>query len=123
MTSFVATVKPSSFGSWPARMITAIPFMYPTRIGPDRRSVRNPSRAMAAARHRTPAMIVMAEARSMARMESPAANGTTAAANSGSRAESGPKTRMRDGPTRKYPMRAPIEAYRPAIAGRPAACA
>jgi hypothetical protein len=26
-TSFVGTVKPSSLGSWPARMIRAMPFM------------------------------------------------------------------------------------------------
>jgi hypothetical protein len=68
-------------------------------------------------------MIVIVAPSSIARTGSPAASGTTAAANSGSNDESGPRTRIRDGPTRKYPTRAPIDAYSPAMAGRPAACA
>ncbi len=56
---------------------------------------------MAAARQRIPLMIARAAASEMARTGSPPARGTIAAATSGSRAESGPNTRIRDGPTRK----------------------
>ena len=64
-------------------------------------------------------MIASAPARATARASRRRRAGTTAAATSGSSAESGPKTRIRDGPNRKYATRAPIVAYRPATAGSP----
>jgi hypothetical protein len=55
-------------------------------------------------------MIASAAARAIARAGSPPARGTTAAATSGRSAESGPKTRIRDGPTTKYATSAPMLA-------------
>ena len=54
---------------------------------------------------------------------SAATRGMITAAIIGPSAESGPSTRMRDGPARAYPIRHRIEVYRPVTAGRPASSA
>jgi len=61
----------------------------------------------------------------MARAGSPSApaSGRMVAAIIGPNAESGPRTRIRDGPNTAYPMRHRIEVYRPVTAGRPASSA
>lgn len=75
-----------------------MPFRYPTRIGIDRRSVKNPSFATPAIRQKIPARHARAAAREAARPGSPAESGMTVAATSGTNDESGPRIRIRDGP-------------------------
>jgi hypothetical protein len=70
-------------------------------------------------------MSASAEASATARAGSPFApmRGSTVAAIMGPSAESGPSTRMREGPNTAYPTRQRIDVYRPVIAGRPASSA
>jgi hypothetical protein len=118
-----STENPSSFGTWLTITVSAMPLMYPTRTGRDSRSVRKPRRAAAAPTQIAPTMSASAEARATERPASPPASGMIVAAMGAISAESGPSTRIRDGPTRKYATSGPTVAYRPVIAGRPAACA
>ncbi len=68
-------------------------------------------------------MIASSPASATARAGSPTANGSTDAAMIGASAESGPSTRIRDGPKRAYTSRGMIVAYSPVSGGRPAASA
>jgi hypothetical protein len=52
-----------------------------------------------------------------------AASGMIAAATSGETAESGPRTRIRDGPSRKYTTSGTSVAYNPVTGDKPASCA
>ena len=65
------------------------------------------------------------EASATARAGSPFAptSGRIVAAIIGPSDESGPSTRMRDGPKTAYPIRHRIDVYRPVIGGRPASSA
>ena len=58
-----------------------------------------------------------------ARRVAGAASGMIAAATSGDTAESGPSTRIRDGPSRKYTTSGTSVAYSPVTGGSPASCA
>ena len=78
---------------------------------------------MPAAMTITPVMTARRAARVTARASSPADNGTMAAAMSGTSDESGPRTRIRDGPIAAYVSNGTIEAYRPTMGGRPDASA
>ncbi len=83
----------------------------------------NPNRAIPAAAMSAPTRRARRPARPIAVALSPAASGTTAAAISGASDESGPRTRIRDGPKTAYARSGVIVAYRPVIAGSPAASA
>ncbi len=65
------------------------------------------------------------DASATARSGSPpaATRGSTVAAIIGPSEESGPSTRIRDGPHTAYPSRQRIVVYRPVIGGRPASSA
>src|ERR1041384_663247 len=69
--------------------------------------------------------IASIDARATARPGSPSAatSGSTVAAIIGPSDESGPSTRIRDGPNTAYPSRHMIDVYRPVIGGRPASSA
>jgi hypothetical protein len=94
-------------------------------VGRDRRSATNPSLAIPAIAVMAPTIRASIEARAMARLGSPPdpARGRITAAIIGPRDESGPSTRIFDGPRSAYPSRHMIEVYRPVIAGRPASSA
>ncbi len=109
-TSCASTEKPSSFGSWATKTVSAMPFMYPTRTGFESRSVRNPTRASAATAQRRPVRIASIEASAMARASSPPEAATTVAAMSAASPESGPSTMIRDGPKTAYARRGTIVA-------------
>ena len=84
----------------------------------------NPNRATPPANMIAPTMIASSPASAMRDDASPgSASGTIAAATSGETAESGPSTRIRDGPSRKYTPSGTIVAYRPVTAGTPASSA
>ena len=70
-------------------------------------------------------MIASSEASATARLASPlaATSGRTVAAIIGPSEESGPSTRIRDGPNTAYPSRHKIDVYKPVIGGRPASSA
>ena len=116
--------KPSSFGNWPTTTMSAIAFRYPSRIGFDSRSVTNPSLRNPATSKMRPTRTARIPARASAVSGSPVtANGATAAAIRGASDESGPRTRIFDGPTTAYARSGTMVAYRPAYAGNPAASA
>ena len=68
-------------------------------------------------------MIASRPASATARLSLPSASGRIAAAMIGASAESGPSTRMRDGPNTAYASSGTIVAYRPVSGGSPAATA
>ena len=72
-----------------------------------------------------PVISASAEASATARCGSPpaATSGRIVAAIIGPSEESGPSTRILEGPKRAYPTRQRIDVYRPVIAGRPASSA
>ncbi len=99
--------------------------MYPICVGLDRRSATNP-------RWKTPARIITAptirasaEASAIARFGSPPASrsGASVAAIMGPSDESGPSTRILEGPKIAYASRHKMDVYRPVIAGSPASSA
>ncbi|STQ62436.1 Uncharacterised protein [Gordonia bronchialis] len=92
------------------------------RIGLDSRSVTNPSRSRPPITSTTPTSMDNRPARAM-RSSSKAASGMIAAAMMGASDESGPSTRMRDGPTSAYTSSGTMVAYRPVTGGRPATSA
>jgi hypothetical protein len=120
-----STEKPNSLGNCPTMIVRARPFMYPRIVGCESRSATKPSFPAPATTMMTPVMIASADASSTARAGSPPApaSGRIVAAIMGPRDESGPRTRMRDGPTRAYPRRHRIDVYRPVTAGSPASSA
>ncbi len=83
-------------------------------------SLATPARSMIAA-----TMIASIDASSTARSGSPLAaiSGRIVAAIIGPSDESGPSTRIRDGPSTAYPSRHRMLVYRPVIGGRPASSA
>ena len=95
-----STEKPNSLGSWPIRMVTARPFMYPIMVGLEISSAMKPSLAKPATSMMTATMTASSDASATARSGSPpaATSGSTVAAIMGPNEESGPSTRMRDGP-------------------------
>ena len=72
-----------------------------------------------------PVISASAEASATARSGSPfgPTSGRIVAAIMGPSEESGPSTRILDGPNSAYPTRQRIDVYRPVIAGRPASSA
>ena len=70
-----------------------------------------------------PTMIARSPASATARASSPRASGRIAAAMIGASAESGPSTRMRDGPKSAYARSGTMVAYRPVSGGSPATSA
>ena len=90
--------KPSSFGTCEMITSSATALRYPTRMGLDSRSVTKPRRRMPPSSRIAPTMIASSPASATARSSLPSARGRTDAAMIGASAESGPSTRMRDGP-------------------------
>jgi hypothetical protein len=78
--------------------VSAMPFMYPYRIGFDSSSVMKPRRASPAPTHRAPDTIAIIPPIATARCGSPADSGSTTARITAASAESGPRTRIRLGP-------------------------
>ena len=68
-------------------------------------------------------MMASSPARATARAESPPARGRMEAAMMGASAESGPSTRIFDGPKIAYASSGTMVAYRPVAGGKPAASA
>ena len=98
--------KPKSLGSWPMKIVMASPFMYPTWTSLLSRSAMNPSLPTPRPISMRPTMRASIPARAMAVAGSLATiSGTMAAKISGETAESGPSTRIRDGPSRAYTTR------------------
>ena len=114
-------LKPNSFGSCPTKTITAIPLRKPTRTGFDRSSARTPRRAKPAAMHSAPmsSASIEASATALAGSAWASTSGRSAAAISGPSAESGPSTRMRDGPNSAYARSASTVVYKPVTGGKP----
>ena len=83
----------------------------------------NPSFARPAPRLTAPTSSASIPARAIACCSSPAASGRTTAAIIGPSEESGPRTRIGDGPTIAYATRQTTVVYRPVIAGSPASSA
>jgi hypothetical protein len=85
----------------------------------------NPILAMAARIMTAATMIASIDASATARFSSPfaATSGRSVAAIIGPSEESGPSTRIRDGPNTAYPSRHRIEVYKPVIGGKPASSA
>ncbi len=81
--------------------------MYPIWVGLESRSAMNPSFAVPASTVITPTMIASMDASATARPGSPSAatRGSTVAAIIGPREESGPSTRILDGPKIAYATR------------------
>jgi hypothetical protein len=99
--------KPNSLGSWPTMIVMPRPFMYPTCTSTESRSTTNPSLATPSPISMTPTISASMPA-SMIAVDgsSPATSrGASAAKMSGDTDESGPRTRMRDGPMTAYPTR------------------
>ncbi len=107
MKPLASTLNPKSFGSWPTRMVSANPFMYPICVGLDSRSATKPSRSTAASTTIAPVIRASIEASATARSGSPwaATSGSSVAAIIGPSDESGPSTRIGDGPNSAYPAR------------------
>ena len=95
-----STEKPNNFGSWPIRMVSASPFMYPSMVGRESRSAMNPSFATPATVIISPTISASMEASATALAGSPPApnEATITAAIIGPSEESGPRTRIREGP-------------------------
>ena len=70
-----------------------------------------------------PVITARAPATSIGVVEEPTDTPTTTAAITGARDESGPSTSTREGPNTAYATSGTIVAYRPVIAGSPAASA
>ena len=79
-------------------MVSAMPFMNPTRIGRDRKSASTPSFRKLAPMHSTPARKASVSDSAMYSCASPAASGATEAATSVQVAASGPTTSWREEP-------------------------
>src|SRR5215216_2529357 len=94
-------------------------------VGLEIRSATKPSPPAPASTVIAPVSRASAEASATARAGSPFAptSGRIVAAIIGPSEESGPSTRIRDGPNTAYPSRQVIDVYRPVIAGRPASSA
>ena len=123
-TSPSASVEnPKSFGNWLIRMTTARPARYPVRTGFESRSATKPSLRAPAPTVTTPTSSASMPARAIACSGSPAASGRIVAAIIGPSDESGPRTRIGDGPTRAYAMRHTTVVYSPVMAGSPASSA
>ena len=90
---------PRNAGSWDNATSKAIPFRYPSLMGLDSSPVMAPSFRAEPASMITPINTANSPASATDLSLLPAASGTIAAAIMGARDESGPKTRMRDGPT------------------------
>src|SRR6516164_8325445 len=82
-----------------------------------------PNRATPTRRQTAPETTAMVPANATARWGSPAESGNTTGRIKGASAESGPRTRMRDGPNMAYASNGTIVAYRPLIPGTPEASA
>ncbi len=100
MNPSASTLNPHSFGSWPTTIVRARPFMYPMTVGFDSRSAMNPRWAIPATTRMTPTMSASIDDSAIARAGSPplAMSGAIVTAIIGPSDESGPSTRMRDGP-------------------------
>jgi hypothetical protein len=111
MSPSASTEKPNSLGSWPMTMVSASPFMYPIWVGLERRSATKPKCASPAIVMTTPTRTASTDAYATARSGSPPARarGAMVAAIIGPSEESGPSTRMRDGPNAAYPRRQRME--------------
>ena len=104
--AFVSSMKPSasvenpkSFGSWPTMIVIARPFMYPTCTSLDRRSATNPSLPRPSPISMAPTISAIIPARAIAVLGSGTRRrGAIAAKIRGDTDESGPSTRIRDGP-------------------------
>ena len=92
--------NPNSLGSWPMKMTIARPARYPVRTGFDSRSAMKPSFATPAATVTRPTMSASIPASAIAASWLPAASGRIVAAIIGPSDESGPRTRIGDGPIR-----------------------
>ena len=106
-----STEKPNSFGSWPTRIVSASPFMYPIMVGFESRSATKPSRATPPRAVIPPTSSASIDASATARCGSPPApiSGRIVAAIIGPSDESGPSTRILDGPKTAYPARQRID--------------
>ena len=99
--------------------------MYPIWVGFESRSATNPRWNTPARTVTAPTISASADASAIARSGSPSTSrsGARVAAIIGPRDESGPRTKMRDGPKIAYPIRHRMDVYRPVIAGSPASSA
>ncbi len=106
-----STENPNSFGSWLTRIVSASPFMYPIMVGFESRSATNPSFVIPPSVVIAPTISASIEASAIARFGSPFApsRGRIVAAIIGPSDESGPSTRIFDGPKTAYPTRHMIE--------------
>ena len=95
-----STLNPNSLGSCPTRMVRARPFIYPIIVGLEIRSAMKPSLATAPRTRIPPTISASIDASAMARSGLPSApaSGRIVAAIIGPSEESGPSTRIRDGP-------------------------
>ena len=122
-TNVSASVEnPLSFGSWPTMMTIARPFMYPTWTSLDSRSATKPNLPTPSPTSMTPTRMASIPARAMALAgSSPATtSGAIAAKISGPSDESGPSTKIFDGPIKAYPTRQATVVYNPLTGGNPA---
>ena len=117
------TGMPSTFGSWVTNTVSAMPARYPMRTGFEIRSVTKPRRSTAASARIPPTSSASSAAVSIRAVALAPAMGMIAAATTGDTAESGPNTRMREGPKTKYASSGSIVAYKPVTAGSPASSA
>src|SRR3954447_23058219 len=94
-------------------------------VGFEIRSAMNPSPAMPTIVVMAPTIRASADASATARAGSPSAarSGRRVAAIIGPNDESGPSTRIFEGPNSAYATRQRIEVYRPVIGGKPASSA
>src|SRR3954447_24735087 len=94
-------------------------------VGLESRSATKPSPVRPATIMISATMIASTDARATARPGSPFAptSGRIVAAIMGPSEESGPRTRILEGPNTAYDARQRIDVYRPVIGGRPASAA
>ena len=111
--------KPSSLGTCEMITSSATAFRYPTRIGLDSRSVTKPEAQQAAEQEdRADHDREQTRERDRTARHCRAREAGSDAAMMGASAESGPSTRMRDGPNTAYASRGTIVAYRPVSGGQ-----
>ena len=117
-----AVAKPNNFGSWPQMMMIATPFRYPIRTGLESNSATVPSLAMPAARQMRPISTASVLASAIARAGSGlvASSGAMTVKIIGPSVESGPTTRMREGPNSAYANNPAAVVYKPTAGGSPA---
>ena len=120
---FTVVEKPISLGNWLIITVSAMALKKPSRIGLENKSAITPSRAKPISSKKPPVISASTPARATARSTLPPASGRIRLAMTAANVESGPSTMMRLGPSSAYTSSGTMVAYKPWIAGTPAASA